>query len=127
THGITFMGTPHQGSSIKDWGSKLAKHLNVVRRVNRQKAKALETSSPILKTVEKDFEKLLLKPEYRDQIWIFTFYEGVAFTGVGFIVPKDYTQLKQYPSQSIHANHMDMTTFNNDADPGYVAVRAQLQ
>jgi hypothetical protein len=46
---------------------------------------------------------------------------------VGFIVPKDSARLKQYPSQSIHANHMNRTKFSSDADPGYVAVRAQLQ
>lgn len=89
THGITLMGTPHQGSSIAGWGSKLVKHLNVVRRVNRENVKALETSSPILKTVEENFQKLLLRPEYRDQIWIFTLHEEAAVTRVGFIVPKD--------------------------------------
>jgi hypothetical protein len=80
-----------------------------------------------LKTVEEGFQKLLLRPEYRDLIRIFTFYEEAAVTGVRFIVPKDSAQLKQYPSQSIHANHMDMTKFSSDAGPGYVAVCAQLQ
>jgi hypothetical protein len=65
------MGTPHQGSFIAGWGSKLDKLLNVVRRVDHENAKTLETLSPILKTVEEDFQKLLLRPEYRDQIRIF--------------------------------------------------------
>jgi hypothetical protein len=60
------MVTPHQGSSLAGWGSKLAKHLNVVRRVNRENVKVLETSPPVLKTVEEDFQKLLLRPEYKD-------------------------------------------------------------
>jgi hypothetical protein len=43
-----------------------------------------------LKTVEEDFQKLLLRPEYRDQIRIFTFYEEAAVTRVGFIVKKRF-------------------------------------
>jgi protein SERAC1 len=121
------MGTLHQGSSIAGWGSKLDKLLNVVRRVDRENAKTLETLSPILKTVEEDFQKLLLRPEYRDQIRIFTFYKEAAVTRVGFIVPKDSAQPKQYTSKSLHANHMNMTKFSSDSGPGYVAVCAQLQ
>jgi len=59
-------------------------------------------------------------------IWIIKFPEEVAVSGLGFIVPKDSAHLKQYPIRSIHANHMDMTKFNSNEDPGYTAVRTQL-
>jgi protein SERAC1 len=127
TFGIIFMGTPHQGSSLASWGSTLAKYLNVARRVNCENVKVLETSSPVLRTVEEEFQQMLLRHEHRDQIRIFCFYEEVAVTGVGKIVPEDSARLEQYPSLSIHANHMDMTKFSGSTDAGYVSIRGILQ
>jgi hypothetical protein len=127
TLGVIFMGTPHQGSSLASWGSTLAKYLNVVRRVNRENVKVLETSSPVLRTFEEEFQQMLLRPEYRDQIRIFCFYEEVAVAGVGKIVSEDSARLEQYPSLSIHANHMDMTKFSGNTDAGYISVRGILQ
>lgn len=121
---IVFIGTPHQGSSLASWGSTIAKY---VRRVNRANVKILETSSPLLRAVEEDFQQMLLKPEYRDSIRIFCFYEEVAVSGVGKIVSDDSARMKQYPNLSIHANHMDMTKFSGSTDAGYISIRGVLR
>lgn len=127
TVGILFMGTPHRGSSLATWGSTLAKYLNMVRRVNRDIVKSLEVTSPVLRAVQEEFQKILLKPEHRDRIRIFCFYEELAIPLVGMIVPKDSAIFQQYPNTSIHANHMDMTKFSDANDPGYCSVRGILQ
>jgi len=51
----------------------------------------------------------------------------VAVSGVGKIVSDDSARMRQYPSLSIHANHMDMTKFSGRDDAGYISVRDVLR
>jgi hypothetical protein len=57
---------------------------------------------------------------------IFCFYEELAYSGIGDVVPRQSAVLPEYPNASIHQNHSDMTKFSGVADPGYVRVRGQL-
>jgi protein SERAC1 len=126
TRGIVFMGTPHRGSDLASWGNNLAKYLSRFRSVNRKLVKTLEVDSDILRAVEEDFQKMILKPEYLTKINVFCFYEEIGMTGFGKIVPKDSAILPQYPNASIHANHRGMTQFKGANDSGYVAVSSLL-
>lgn len=43
------------------------------------------------------------------------------------MVEPDSAKIPAYNSDTIHANHMDMTKFDNTADPGYVKVLNRLR
>jgi hypothetical protein len=127
TVGIVFMGTPHKGAELAAWGSRVAKYLQHIRKVNRNIVKTLTVRSEILANVEQDFQQLLLKPEHINRTKIFCFYEEIAISIVGKIVPEESAILEQYSNASIHANHMDMARFSSEADNGYLAVSGVLK
>ncbi|KAH6668689.1 hypothetical protein B0J14DRAFT_546785 [Halenospora varia] len=125
TAGVIFMGTPHSGSTLAYWGRTIAKYLNVFRRTNRDILGVLEPRSEVLAAVEQDFQQMLLNPDIK--INVFCFYEELAMTGIGKIVPEESAILEQYPNLPIHANHSDMTKFSGVNDPGYVSVCGRLK
>lgn len=125
TVGILFMGTPHSGSHLAIWGRTLAEYLYKIRRTNREILGVLQQQSEVLIAVEEDFQTMLKSPNI--SIRIFCFYEAVAVTGVGKIVPTESAVLRQYPNNSIDANHMDMTKFGGGNDAGYSSVRGVLK
>jgi hypothetical protein len=127
TVGIVFMGTPHKGAELALWGTRLAKYVQSIRTVNRDIIRALTKKSEILAIVEQDFQQLLLKPEHFSKTRIFCFYEEIPLPVVGKIVPEESAILEQYSNASIHANHMDMAKFDNEADVGYLAVCGVLK
>ena len=120
TRGIIFMGTPHAGAYLADWGYTLAIYMNVIRRTNKAILGPLRQKSEVLIAVQQQFQQLLLNSGRH--IYIYCFYEGKAVPGVGFIVPEHSAVLSQYSSQSIGANHMDMTKFGGKNDDGYQKV-----
>jgi len=125
TAAVMFMGTPHSGSALAFWGRTIAKYLNVFRRTNKDILGVLEPRSEVLAAVEQDFQQMLLNPEIK--IDVFCFYEELAMTGVGKVVPEESAILEQYPNLPIHANHSDMTKFASEADPGFVSVCGRLK
>lgn len=124
TRGIIFMGTPHAGADLANWGYTLAKLLNVVRRTNSAILEPLRRESDVLSAVQQQFQQLLLRPGV--QLEIYCFFEEKAVAGVGVIVPEFSAVLGQYPNQSIGANHMDMTKFSGKVDSGYQMVLGRL-
>jgi NACHT domain len=127
TSGIIFMGTPHKGSDLAAWGSRLAKYLQQIRQVNRNILKTLNVKSEVLLNVEQDFQQLLLKPDHRERIKIFCFYEEIALPIIGKVVPEESAILEQYSNASIHGNHMDMARFSSGMDSGFLAVCGVLK
>lgn len=120
TKGIIFMGTPHSGADLADWGHALAKYLKVVRHTNPAIVGVLQRKSEVLTAVQQQFQQSLLKPGV--DLRIYCFFEEKPVLGVGIIVPEQSAVLNQYPNQSIGANHMDMTRFNGRNDVGYQRV-----
>ncbi|PVH71701.1 hypothetical protein DL98DRAFT_520934 [Cadophora sp. DSE1049] len=125
TAAVLFMGTPHSGSALAFWGRTVATYLNMFHRTNREILGVLEPRSEVLAAVEQDFQQMLLKPEIK--IDVFCFYEELAMTGVGKVVPEESAILEQYPNLPIHANHSDMTKFTGETDPGFASVCGRLK
>ena len=46
---------------------------------------------------------------------------------VGQVVPRDSARLKGYPAISIRRNHVSMTKFKDEHDPGFQRVFGELQ
>ncbi|KFY18040.1 hypothetical protein V492_00187 [Pseudogymnoascus sp. VKM F-4246] len=125
TRGIIFMGTPHAGSDLANWGYTLAKFLGKVRNTNSDILEPLRQKSQALTAVQQQFQQLLLKPEVN--IEIYCFFEEKIVNGVGLIVPEHSAALSQYSNQSINANHSDMTKFTGRIDAGYQRVLSRVK
>ncbi|TVY19242.1 Vegetative incompatibility protein HET-E-1 [Lachnellula arida] len=125
TRGVIFMGTPHAGSHLADWGYRLAKFLNVIRGTNSALLDPLRQKSNFLRAVQEQFQQLLLQPDV--DIKIHCFFEEKDVLGVGRIVPEHSAVLNQYPNHGIAANHMDMTKFSGDNDSEYAKVLGRLR
>lgn len=125
TRGIIFMGTPHSGADLADWGRTLATYLKVIRQTNSTIVGVLQRKSEVLSAVQQRFQQSLLKPD--THIRIYCFFEEKAVVGVGIIVPEQSAVLSQYPNQSIPANHMEMTKFSGSDDIGYQRVLSRVQ
>lgn len=125
TRGIIFMGTPHGGADLANWGFNLAQSLNIVRRTNSAILEPLRQKSEVLTAVQQQFQQLLGKPSVN--IEIYCFFEEKAVVGVGLIVPEHSAALNQFPNQSIAANHMDMTKFIGKNDDGYQKVLSRVR
>lgn len=124
TLGIIFMGTPHGGADLANWGHTLAKYLNVIRSRNSAILGDLRHKSEVLTAVQQQFQQLLRSRGV--YINIYCFFEEKAVAGVGIIVPEQSAVLSQYPNQSIAANHMDMTKFRGRNDDGYQKVLSRI-
>jgi hypothetical protein len=124
TLGIIFMGTPHGGADLANWGYTLATYLNVIRKTNSAILGVLRQKSELLTAIQQQFQQLLRKPGV--DIGIYCFFEEKAVVGVGTIVSEQSAVLSQYPNQSIAANHMDMTKFSGRDDEGYQKVLSRV-
>jgi hypothetical protein len=119
-----FMGTPHPGSDLTTWGQTIVRYLSVARRANQALLSTLHPTSQVLAAVEQDFQQMLLSSQIH--IKVFCFYGEIPINMVGKAV-EDYSAiLPQYPSQSIPANHIEMTKFSARNAAGYQAVIGQL-
>ena len=59
---------------------------------------------------------------------IYCFFEELPYAhGVGHVVPSYSAVLPRYGSQSVGANHVDMTKFNDRSEQGYQNVAGQLR
>jgi pimeloyl-ACP methyl ester carboxylesterase len=125
TRGIIFMGTPHAGADLANWGYTLIKFLGKVRNTNSDTVEPLRRKSQALTAVQHQFQQLLLKPEVN--IKIYCFFEEKPFPGVGLIVSEDSATLSQYSNQSIAADHSDMTKFSGWDDVGYQKLLGRVQ
>jgi hypothetical protein len=52
TKGIIFMGRPHGGAAMANWGTTLTKYLKIVLRTNATILRELRKDSQILKTIQ---------------------------------------------------------------------------
>ena len=127
TAGIVFMGTPHSGSSLAEWGYTLARLLDRFWRANKELLSVLKQRSEVLKAVEEVFQRQLTAEGALKHVKIFCFYETVPVDMVGFVVPEESATMLPHPNCGIDANHMDMTKFTSLQDAGFVNLKGVLE
>ncbi|KAK0619672.1 hypothetical protein B0T14DRAFT_456077 [Immersiella caudata] len=128
TAGVCFLGTPHCGSTLANWGTVFGQIANTVKRINTDLLRVLEPESEVLARIQEEFHKMLRSrtEQGRPQLPITCFYEELPVKGVGEIVPKHSAILPAYNSIGIYANHMDMARFADEEDPGFESVSGEL-
>ncbi|SLM41431.1 P-loop containing nucleoside triphosphate hydrolase, partial [Lasallia pustulata] len=128
TIGIVFLGTPHHGADLAAWakfGSTIAK---TIKHVNSDIVSVLKPGSEMLARVQDGFHGLLrLRMNEESEIAVTCFFEELSLPLVGKVVEMESAILPGYASYGIHANHMDMTKFDNKDNAGYESVLGELR
>jgi protein SERAC1 len=85
TVAIAFMGTPHLGSDLANWGHPIFKLSNLLRKANSEIVGVLQPGSEMLAAVQQEFHTMLDDRSRNNNkyINIFCFYEEVGYTGIG--------------------------------------------
>ncbi|KAK4450166.1 Alpha/Beta hydrolase protein [Podospora aff. communis PSN243] len=128
TAGVCFLGTPHCGSTLANWGTVFGQIANTVKKINTDLLRVLEPESEVLARIQGDFHAMLRSrsDQGRPPLSITCFFEELPVKGVGEIVPKHSAILPAYNSIGIYANHMDMARFTDEEDQGYLSVSTEL-
>ncbi|KAA6407760.1 MAG: hypothetical protein FRX48_08598 [Lasallia pustulata] len=128
TIGIVFLGTPHHGADLAAWakfGSTIAK---TIKHVSSDIVSVLKPGSEMLARVQDGFHGLLrLRRNEESEIAVTCFFEELPLPLVGKVVEMESAILPGYASYGIHANHMDMTKFDNKDNAGYESVLGELR
>lgn len=125
--GIVFMGTPHRGSWMANWGATPASVLSVFRPTNVSLLDVLETESQFLEAAQDQFLSLLRRQlESGAGVEITCFFEELPSFGSMAVVPKESAILEGYRHFSIHATHAGMVKFASADDTGFKRVSGEL-
>lgn len=146
TRGILFLGTPHHGSGLAEWAEKLAKSIGLLKQTNSEIVAVLKRDSEVLARIQDSFHAMI-RSRSKDglrSIEITCFYEELPLPGVGVVseitdiavtlrskrpsqvVPLHSAILPGYTPIGIRSNHMDITKFESEDDPGFAAVTGEL-
>ena len=129
--GIIFMGTPHTGSWMADWGKIPADILGILKSTNTNLLRVLQTNDELLVSLNADFLSLLrLLREGREdekKISITCFFEELPYPKIGPIVSKASATFASDPPISVYANHSDMVKFATVSHEGFQNVAGQLR
>ena len=131
TYGILFLGTPHRGSSIAEWGSLLERIGSAVlpRKLidtQPQLVDALKKNNETLRSVDGWFLQL------SSRFHLYFFHEGKPSNLGGslqYIVDEESASpiLQNVERASINTNHSRMCKFENDSAPGFDLVVEGIQ
>ncbi|OBT47076.1 hypothetical protein VE00_03064 [Pseudogymnoascus sp. WSF 3629] len=133
TYSIAFFGTPHAGSDLERFATVVANIVSLVKKPNKKLLQVLRSNSEILANIKDDFLALVYRhlknrPGSLKPIRLHAFLEELPVDLLGRrVVEPDSAKITGYNSNTIHANHMEMTKFNNAADPGYTKVLNRLK
>ena len=80
-----FMGTPHLGSNLANWGTPISKLSKLLRKSKSEIVGVLQPGSEMLAAVQQEFHTMLEDRSRNDSkyIKIFCFYEEVAYLVLG--------------------------------------------
>jgi pimeloyl-ACP methyl ester carboxylesterase len=129
---VVFLGTPHRGSGLADWG-KIATNLArlALHDTNSRLVQTLEVNNEVLDNINEQFVNLV----DQHRISIHSFHEARGISGVkgldGKIVEDFSSKLGISQAletvESIDADHRQMTKFTNKDDAGYRAISRVLK
>ena len=131
TFGILFLGTPHKGSDVAQWGSRLEWICNVAlpsKVVNSQPqlVDALKKNNETLQVIDRQFVQIM------NRFHVYFFHEGKP-TNLGgtlkYIVDEESASptVQDVERASIQADHSHMCKFESDAAPGFDLVAEGIQ
>ncbi|KAK3986791.1 ankyrin repeat domain-containing protein 17 [Cladorrhinum sp. PSN332] len=127
TIGIIFMGTPHRGSWMADWGKKLASAAALVKSVNESPLEILKINNQGLDMLQVSFWSMIQQQRNaRQPLNATCFFEELPLGLAEAVVPKASAILEDCNNFSIHANHSDMVKFASAEDNGFRRVLGEL-
>ncbi|MCJ1303934.1 hypothetical protein MMC08_006745, partial [Hypocenomyce scalaris] len=131
TYGILFLGTPHKGSDVAQWGSRLEWICNAVMPkkiidTQPQLVEALKTNNETLQNIDRQFIQLM------SRFYIYFFHEAKPTNLKGtfrFIVEEDSASpnVQDVERAGIQADHSHMCKFESDSSPGFDLVAEGIQ
>ncbi|SLM34046.1 Ankyrin repeat-containing domain, partial [Lasallia pustulata] len=128
TIGIVFLGTLHHGADLAAWAKFVSTIAKTIKHVNSDIVSVLKPGSEMLAKVQDGFHGLLrLRRNEESEIAVTCFFEELPLPLVGKVVEMESAILPGYASYGIHANHMDMTKFDNKDNAGYESVLGELR
>ncbi|KAG9244623.1 hypothetical protein BJ878DRAFT_550029 [Calycina marina] len=129
---VTFLGTPHRGSSKAGIAETVRKIVSVSGFDTTDKnIRALQVNSTELELIHELFMKLY---EQKDrQFKVLTFQEAKGISGISYlklnervVEPFSPSLTGTEPTQTINANHMSMCRFTSIYDDGYKQVLGEI-
>lgn len=130
TVGVSFMGTPHEGTEKASLGRILANLVGVFKDVNTDIITSLQKEGRELIDLQRRFYELLRgREESGKPIGIANFIEeySTVSTKAGPIVPFDSAQMYGYPVITVHADHREMVRFVTPGNSDYRTVVSQVR
>ncbi|CAG9946682.1 unnamed protein product [Clonostachys rosea f. rosea IK726] len=129
TIGIQFLGTPHQGSELAPWAKLVSRYLFPMRQTNSEITGVLRQDSEELARIQHSFHlRLQLRPQLGlPAISITYFFEELPTPHLGVVVPKESATRPGCSNIGIHANHSNMTKFEDANDDGFLKVSGELR
>ena len=131
TYGILFLGTPHKGSDLAEWGSRLEWICGATlpkRLINTQPqlVNALKSDSETLQVIDRDFIHLT------SRFHIFFFHEGKPTDLKGtlrYVVSEESASpdIQDVERACIQQDHSHMCKFENASAPGFDLVTEAIQ
>ena len=131
TYGILFLGTPHKGSDMAEWGSRLEWicRATLPKRVfdtEPQLVHALKKNNETLQNIDRQFVQLITR------FHIYYFHEGKPTDLKGtlrFIVDEESASpnIHDVERASIQQDHIHMCKFDTESSPGFDLITEGIQ
>lgn len=131
TYGILFLGTPHKGADVAEWGSRLGWICGAVMPKKfldsqPQLVDSLKKENETLQNIDRQFVQLMIK------FHVFFFHEAKPTDLKGtlrFIVDEESASptVQEVERAAIQADHSHMCKFENESSPGFDIVTEAIQ